>query len=101
MVIYNVTIKVEWAIAEDWLHWMKSIHLPEMLATGCFEKHQLVRLLQVDETEGPTYAVQYFAPTLMKYDEYLQRHAPDLRQKTIDKWGEKFIAFRTLMQMED
>src|SRR4051812_9005246 len=101
MIIYNVTIKIEWAIADDWLKWMKEVHMPEMLNTGCFEKHQLVRLLQVDETEGPTYAVQYFSPTLMKYDEYLQHHAPGLRQKTMHKWGEKYIAFRTLMQMED
>lgn len=101
MVIYNVTIKIDWSIAEDWLRWMKQTHMPEMMDTGCFSKFQLVRLLQVDEEEGPTYAVQYYANTLTKYDEYLKDHAPALRQKTIDEWGDKFIAFRTLMQLEE
>lgn len=99
MLIYNVTIKVDWAIAEDWLKWMQEEHMPEVMETGCFERQQLVRLLQVDEAEGPTYAAQYFASTLSKYDDYLAHHAPALRQKTIDKWGDGFIAFRTLMQV--
>jgi hypothetical protein len=99
MIIYNITIKVEWSIAQEWEHWMKNIHIPEVLATGCFDKHQLVRLLQVDETDGPTYAAQYYSPTLAKYDYYLQHHAPDLRKKAFEKWGEKYLDFRTLMQL--
>src|SRR5215203_1058967 len=101
MIIYNVTIKVDWAIAEDWLKWMQDVFIPEMLGTGCFEKHQLVRILQVDETEGPTYATQYYASTLTKYDYYLQNYAAALRRQVSDKWGEKYIDFRTLMQVVD
>ena len=101
MLIYNVTTKVDWSIAEDWLIWMKETHIPEVMESGCFEKHQLVRILQVDEVEGPTYAAQYYVNALTKYDEYLKDFAPELRQKTINKWGEKFIAFRTLMQIEE
>jgi hypothetical protein len=100
MLIYNVTVKVEWAISEDWLKWMKEVHIPEVMESGCFDKYQLVRILQIDEVEGPTYAIQYYTPALSKYDEYLQEFAPALRQKTFDKWGNKFIAFRTLMQLE-
>ena len=99
MIIYNVTIKVEWKIAEDWLQWMKQVHIPGIIKTGCFEKYQFVRLLQVDETEGPTYAIQYYAPSLHKYDDYLQHHAPLFRKQVSDKWGDKYIDFRTLMQV--
>lgn len=101
MIIYNITIKVDWSIAEDWLQWMQHVHIPEIIETGCFDKHQLVRLLQVDETEGPTYAAQYYAPTLTKYDLYLQNHAPAFCKKATEKWGEKYIDFRTLMQVID
>lgn len=99
MIIYNVTIKVDWTIATEWLQWMQEVHIPEVLETGSFERHQLVRLLQVDETEGPTYAAQYFALTLSKYDDYLLNHAPALRKKVSDLWGEKYLDFRTLMQV--
>ena len=99
MVIYNVTIKVDWDISADWALWMKQVHMPEVMSTGCFEKYQFVRLLQVDETDGPTYAAQYYAASPGKYDNYIQRFAPFMRQKSIEKWGEKFIAFRSLMEV--
>ena len=99
MIIYNITIKVDWSVAEIWLKWMQETHIPDVLSTGCFEKHQLVRLLQVDETEGPTYATQYYAPLLSKYDYYLQHYAPTFREQIKDKWGEKYVDFRTLMQV--
>lgn len=99
MIIYNVTIKVDWPIHEEWLKWMMDIHIPEVIGTGCFERHQLVRLLEVDETEGPTYSVQYYATSKAKYDEYIELYSSTLRQKSIDLWGDKFIAFRTIMQI--
>ena len=99
MIIYNVTIKVDWTIADSWLRWMREEHIPEVMSSNCFEKNLFVRLLEVDEAEGPTYAAQYFAESLSKYDEYLQHYAPLMRQKTINKWGDKFIAFRSLMQV--
>lgn len=99
MIIYNITVKVEWSVAKEWVQWMQGTHIPDVLNTGCFEKHQLVRLLQVDETEGPTYAVQYYARALSKYDYYLQHYAPAFRQQIEDKWGKKYIDFQTLMQV--
>lgn len=99
MIIYNITIKVEWSVAEDWVEWMREIHIPDVLSTGCFEKHQLVRLLQLDETEGPTYAIQYYAPALSRYDYYLQHYNSAMREQIKDKWGEKYIDFSTLMQV--
>lgn len=101
MIVSNITIKVEWSIATDWLQWMKEIHIPAVLSTGCFDKHQLVRLLQVDEMEGPTYAAQFYAPSLSKYDYFLQHYAADFRKEIAAKWGEKYVDFKTLMQLVD
>ena len=99
MLLYNITTKVDWTIADDWVKWMLDFHIPEVLGTGCFEKHQFVKLLDIDETEGPTYAVQYFAATQQDYDNYIQLYANRFRSEVIDKWGQNFIAFRTLMQV--
>lgn len=99
MVIYNVTIKPDWSIHEEWLQWMQQEHIPEMLATQLFYEYKLLRLLEVDETEGPTYAAQYQARTLEDYNKYISEFATIQRQKGIQKWGNKFIAFRTLMQV--
>jgi hypothetical protein len=101
MLIYNVTTKIHWAIAEDWLKWMQETHIPDVMSSGCFEKHQLVRLLEVEEEEGPTYAAQYYTKSKALYDDYIANHANNLRQHVHDKWGNKFIAFRTLMELVD
>ncbi|MDP4855379.1 MAG: DUF4286 family protein, partial [Schleiferiaceae bacterium] len=36
MYTYNVTVNVDDSIHAEWLHWMRSIHLPVVLATVMF-----------------------------------------------------------------
>jgi hypothetical protein len=99
MLIYNVTVKVDEIIAREWLQWMQQEHIPGIMNTGCFVDFKIVRLLDMDDTEGPTYAVQYFADTIGDYQKYLEHHAPRFRKESTDKWGDRFIAFRTLMEV--
>ncbi len=99
MIIYNVTIKVDEAIADAWLQWMFAEHIPDIMRTGCFSSYRVVRLLEVDDSEGPTYAFQYNAESKADYNRYIELYAPELRQRSIDKWGTGFIAFRSLMEV--
>jgi hypothetical protein len=99
MFIYNVTTKVDWSIHKEWLHWMKEEHLQEVVDTGCFIKSNLLRLHETDETEGPTYAAQFIAPTKFHYEQYIQNFSQSLRQKSLLKWGNKIISFRSLMEI--
>ena len=98
MIVYNVTIKLDWSIHDAWLAWMKEEHMPEMVQTGCFTQFQLLRLLEVDEEEGPTYAAQYFAESKAEYNRYIETYANSMREKGLSKWGNRFIAFRSVMQ---
>ncbi|MDB5196626.1 MAG: hypothetical protein JWP88_997 [Flaviaesturariibacter sp.] len=98
-IIYNVTSKVAAVIDRAWVQWMLEEHIPGMLQTGCFTGHKLVRLLEVDDSEGPTYAVQYFAKDLVEYDRYLREHSEALRQESLNKWGHQVIAFRSVMEV--
>lgn len=99
MIIYNVTIKVHESIKAQWLQWLKEEHIPDVINTGCFSHAVVMRLIEVDDTEGPTYAVQYHAQSKGLYNNYIENHASQMRQKGYDKWGDKFIAFRTVMQV--
>ena len=99
MIIYNVTTKVHQSLKDNWLHWLKDEHIPDIIKTGCFTHATILRLLEVDDNEGPTYAVQYFAESKGLYNNYIDKHAPIIRQKSFDKWGDKFIAFRSVMQV--
>jgi hypothetical protein len=33
------------------------------------------------------------------YNNYIEKFAPAMRQKSFDKWGDKFISFRSVMQV--
>ncbi|MBG9375237.1 DUF4286 family protein [Panacibacter sp. DH6] len=99
MIIYNVTTHVDHSVHDAWLKWMQEEHIPEVLNTGCFTNHQLVKLLETDETEGITYAVQYYADSKAAYNRYTSIYAARLRQAVADKWGDKTVGFRSLMQV--
>ena len=96
-VIYNVTTAVMPAIEGQWLTWMQDIHIPEVLGTGCFFRHQLVKLVDTGDQEHATYAVQYYAHEKRLYEEYISNYAAGLRKEVKDKWGEMAMSFSTLM----
>lgn len=101
MLVYNISARVEDDILEDWLNWMKRIHIPEVMQTGLFSNNKLMILLDDplgDEYPGTTFIIQYFADNLDAYDEYQQLHAPALQQKHKERYGDKVLTFRTLMQ---
>jgi hypothetical protein len=99
MITYNITVKVSAAIASDWVFWQKETHMPEVLSTGCFTHAQMLELLEVDNEEGPTYVVQFFAESKAQYNLYHEKFAAELRQKSFDRWGNQFIAFRSVMKL--
>jgi len=99
MIIYNVTIKVSKSIADNWLQWLKEEHIPEVKGTGCFTNANILQLLEIDDDEGPTYAIQYFAESREKYDFYIENFADLMREKSYQKWGDQFIAFRSVMKI--
>ncbi len=99
MIVYNVTIKVHDAIKKEWLTWLKEEHIPDVLNTGCFTGATILQLLEVDDSEGPTYAIQYKAESKALYNRYIENFAGIMRQRSFDKWGGQFIAFRSVMQV--
>lgn len=99
MIIYNVTIKVDASIHHEWLSWLKQEHIPDIINTGCFTSANILRLLETDDIDGPTYAIQYFAESKALYNIYIEKYAGLMRQKSFDKWGNQFIAFRSLLEV--
>ena len=99
MIVYNVTTKVSHAIKSDWLLWMQQEHIPEVVATGCFTHAVIMHLVELDETDGPTYAIQYHAESRADYNWYIQTFSQEMRRKVAEKWGGQLVAFRTVMHI--
>lgn len=101
MIVYNVSARVEDEVADDWLNWMKSVHIPEVMETGMFTDHKLRLLLNDplrEDQGGLCYVIQYYADNLEKFEKYQQLYAPELQSKHKERYGDKVLAFRTLMQ---
>jgi Domain of unknown function (DUF4286) len=99
MIIYNVTIKAENNIAAAWLQWMKEEHIPDVVNTGCFSSATILRLIEVDDSDGPTYAIQYKAESKADYNRYIQLYADAMRKKVTDKWGNQLVAFHSVLEL--
>lgn len=98
MVLYNVTIKIDKTVADDWVQWMKNEHMPELMLTGLFADSKLFKLLDVEDDDGVTYAAQYFCKNMEDYNSYIDNHAMVMREKGFARFGNKFVAFRTIME---
>ena len=98
MIIYNVTVNVENDVREEWLNWMKSIHIPDVMATGYFIENKICKVL-VNEEQGTTYSIQYTSASMKELEEYQRLHAPRLQKEHNEKYASKCVAFRTLLEI--
>ena len=98
MYTYNITALVNHSILEDWVQWQKEINIPEIMASNCFSGFRFSRLLDHDETEGKTFVIQLFSDSKSDYLNFIENFDKELRKKAFDKWGNDFVAFRTLLE---
>lgn len=98
MIVYNVTINIEDDVHDEWFKWMKEVHMPDVMRTGYFLESRMLKLLS-DEPQGTTYAFQYSLNSMADYDEYMEKHAKRLQKEVIERFPNKFVAFRTLMEL--
>ena len=100
MITYSVTISVDEEIVTDWIQWMKKIHIPEVMATGCFVSYKLQRLIDPEPEEGAsTFNVQYDSPSLSSYEDYRDNFAAGLQKIHLDRYKDRFVALRTLLEV--
>ena len=98
MIIYNVTVSVEESVQNEWLNWMKTEHIPEVMACGIFTKAQINHVIVQSDSDN-TFAIAYTCSSMKELHQYQIKFAPELQKKYNEKFKEKTIAFRTLMEV--
>lgn len=99
MIIYSVTVNIDEDVHEDWLEWMSTIHIKEVMNTGLFIEARLSRIL-AEEEGGKSYSIQYLCQDQETLEKYQTEHAPKLQQDHIRRYEGKFVAFRTLLRVD-
>ena len=96
MILYNVTVSIDPEVHEEWIEWMRSEHIPDVMKTGHFEEARIARV-HAEEQGGYTFAIGYICKSQEQYDNYKKEHAPRLQKEHASKFAGKFAAFRTML----
>jgi hypothetical protein len=98
MIILNETIIVDHDVHTEWLQWVKSVHVPAVMATGLFTGYRILSVLN-SPNEGSTYCVQYDADSLEQYYTYQQTESDHLKNIHLKKFENKLVLFESIMQV--
>ena len=96
MIIYSVTIAIQASVESEWADWMKRVHVPDVLRTGCFTECRIYKVL--GEGEEPTYVMQYQCRSIEEYHRYRDNFAPALQKEHTDRFAGKFRGSRQLLE---
>ncbi len=100
MIIYNVTVVIEESLEEDWVNWMKTKHIPDVMSTKRFISYKMCRIIS-NTDDGISYSIQYRCKDMKTLHEYQINEAPELQKEHADRYSGKFAAFRTLLEVID
>ncbi len=99
MLLYNVTVTVDLEVHADWLRWMREVHLPDVLATGFFRGYRMSRLLNHADPNQAIYTIQYEVDSMEQLQRYWSECAPRLQREHQERYAERCVAFRTVMEV--
>lgn len=98
MIIYSVETLVPVQSAQRWAEWMTSVHIPQILETGCFLSARMMRVLQESESDALKYRTDYVCQDDALLEVYVQKFAPALRDDFKKEFPEITQITRTLLK---
>lgn len=97
MIVYEVNLSVDWAIADAYRVWLAG-HVEAMLALPGFVGAERYDVLQSPAAaERAEFCVHYRLRDAAALDAYLEQHAARMRAEAIERFGERFSATRRVL----
>jgi hypothetical protein len=99
-VIYAVAVDVDADTAPEWLDWMRTVHVPEVLATGCFRGCTISRVQVPASPAGrESFTLEYRAVSSKRLREYQDHHASRLQRAHGERYAGRFEASRSVREV--
>jgi len=95
-VIYSVTLQVNHDAVTEWLGWMLEAHIPEVMATGCFEAYEMRQQLEPSVEGRETFEIRYLCASMGTYRRYEEQYASHLQAAHNARFGGRFEAIRRI-----
>lgn len=98
--LYVVHISVDADRLAEWTSWMYDVHIPDVLATGCFAWGVVARVPESDTAARRAYRIEYLAHGADALARYQRDHAPALQHDHTSRFEGSFSAHRELLPVE-
>jgi hypothetical protein len=87
-------------VQDDWLKYMKDVHIRDVMRTGCFTKCEVSRVMEpVDKDEFAKYRIEYFCSSIQDYERYRKEFAAVLQHEHAQRYAGKFTAAREVREL--
>lgn len=98
MIIYQVEVTVPRNLVEQWLEYMTSHHIDDVVNTGMFVSSELVRVDDPSSNEHVVFRVRYSCESHEKLARYRSEFAPALMADHTRIFGDRVSAVRTVTE---
>jgi hypothetical protein len=98
MIINNITYNVDRTLEEDFLAWLKEVHIPEVMNTLKPKSYKILRLLTEIENAGSTFSVQYKYNSLADFEEFENEFQEDLNYEIHKRYNGHYVFFPSLLE---
>jgi hypothetical protein len=100
MTIYSVSITLVGDCEAEWLTWMQSVHIADVLKTGCFRRCMVNRIVEPLVPGEASFVLQYECESADDYEVYRTQFAPRLQAEHTEKFAGRFRGARQLLRRE-
>ncbi len=98
MIIYQVEVTVPRDLVEQWLEYMTSHHIDDVVNTGLFTSSELVRVVDPSSDDQTVFRVRYACESHEKLARYRSDFAPALMADHTQIFGDRVSAVRTVTE---
>lgn len=90
--IYTLHIQVEQEFVQNWIEYMKTKHIQDVLQTECFTKAVMYRL----DEQNSIFRIDYYVNSKVELEQYLSRFANQLRDDHVSHFPKGVTISRNL-----
>ncbi|MES2517582.1 MAG: DUF4286 family protein [Bacteroidota bacterium] len=98
MLIHNITYNIEKELENDFLDWMKNVHVQNVMITGFPKSFKIMRLLTEIDNGGATFSVQYKFDSIEGFEVFENEYFDDLNAAVDKRYRGKYVFFPSLLE---
>jgi hypothetical protein len=98
MIISNITYSIDKTLEQDFLEWLKAVHIPDVMMTLKPKSYKIMRLLTEIENAGATFSVQYNFESLEDFEVFENEFQEDLNYEVYKRYNGHYVLFPSLLE---